>query len=94
MFEIDRGSKVLLVDQIRSEIIRRIESFQWVQGSRLPSVRALSKQLGVSIFTVSSAYEDLVAQQVIESRPGAGYYILAPTAPDVSKDLDKIIAPS
>ncbi len=61
MFEIDRSSKVLLVDQIRSAIITRIESLQWVQGGRLPSVRALSRQLGVSIFTVTSAYEDLVA---------------------------------
>ncbi|MHC8336763.1 aminotransferase-like domain-containing protein [Pseudomonas sp. HLT2-19-2] len=94
MFEIDRNSKMLLVDQIQSEIIGRIESFQWIQGSRLPSIRALSKQLGVSIFTVSSAYEDLVAQQVIESRPGAGYYILASALSGASKDLDKISAPS
>ncbi|WP_175649668.1 aminotransferase-like domain-containing protein [Pseudomonas sp. Marseille-P9899] len=94
MFEIDRNSKVLLVDQIRSAIISRIEAFQWVRGSRLPSVRALAKQLGVSIFTVSSAYEDLVAQQIIESRPGAGYYILASGPADTSKDLEKIIPPS
>lgn len=93
MFEIDRSSKTLLVDQIRSAIIARIESFQWVQGARLPSVRALSKQLGVSNFTVSSAYEDLVAQHIIESRPGAGYYILAVNPAGV-QDLDTLIPPS
>ncbi|MEF9673951.1 hypothetical protein QNM99_24695 [Pseudomonas sp. PCH446] len=32
MFQIDRNSKTLLVDQIRNAIIARIESFQWVQG--------------------------------------------------------------
>lgn len=94
MFEIDRNSKVLLVDQIRNAIISRIEAFQWVRGSRLPSVRALSKQLGVSIFTVSSAYEDLVARQIIESRPGAGYYIHASGPADTGKDAERMIPPS
>jgi DNA-binding transcriptional MocR family regulator len=94
MFEIDRGSKTLLVDQIRNAIVARIESLQWVQGSRLPSVRALSKQLGVSNFTVSSAYEDLVAQHIIESRPGAGYFVLATNPAGALKDLDELVPPS
>ena len=94
MFEIDRNSKVLLVDQIRSAIITRIESLQWVQGGRLPSVRALSKQLGVSIFTVTSAYEDLVAQHIIESRPGAGYFVLPVKQAGALKELDSLIPPS
>src|SRR5476651_1419484 len=94
MFQIDRNSKTLLVDQIRNAIIARIESFQWVQGGRLPSVRALAKQLGVSIFTVSSAYEDLVAQHIIESRPGAGYFILACHSVGPLKDIDTLVPPS
>jgi len=94
MFQIDRNSKTLLVDQIRNAIIARIESFQWVQGGRLPSVRALAKQLGVSIFTVSSAYEDLVAQHIIESRPGAGYFILACNSVGPLKDIDTLVPPS
>ena len=94
MFQIDRASKVLLVDQIRQGILARIEAFQWVQGARLPSVRALSKQLGVSIFTVTSAYEDLVAQHVIESRPGAGYFVLPVGQGGTASECDEAVVPS
>jgi len=94
MFQIDRNSKTLLVDQIKNAIIARIESFQWVQGGRLPSVRALARQLGVSIFTVSSAYDDLVAQHIIEPRPGAGYFILACNPVGPLKDTDTLVPPS
>jgi DNA-binding transcriptional MocR family regulator len=95
MFQIDRNSKVLLVDQIRQGVLERIETFKWVQGARLPSVRALSRQLGVSIFTVTSAYEDLVAQHMIESRPGAGYFVLPVThAPAAAEQDETVIMPS
>ena len=94
MFQIDRNSKVLLVDQIRRGVLERIEAFQWVQGARLPSVRALSRQLGVSIFTVTSAYEDLVAQHVVESRPGAGYFVLPVKQASAASDSDEAVVPS
>ncbi|WP_263260528.1 PLP-dependent aminotransferase family protein [Pseudomonas sp. RIT-PI-S] len=94
MFQIDRSSKVLLVDQIRHGIVDRIETSQWVQGARLPSVRALARQLGVSIYTVTGAYEDLVAQQVIESRPGTGYFVLPGKHCGGASDSGEAVVPS
>ncbi|WP_426149879.1 PLP-dependent aminotransferase family protein [Pseudomonas sp. DC3000-4b1] len=94
MFQIDRDSKTLLVDQVRQGILGGIETFHWVQGSRLPSVRALARQLGVSVFTVASAYEGLAARQVIEARPGAGYFVLPVRSDEPIGQMDEAVGPA
>jgi DNA-binding transcriptional MocR family regulator len=44
-------------------------------GERVPSVRRLSKQQGVSVSTVLQAYQRLESIGVIEARPQSGYYV-------------------
>lgn len=44
-------------------------------GDKLPSVRVLSKQHGVSISTTLQAYYHLEGKGLIESRPQSGYYV-------------------
>lgn len=44
-------------------------------GDKLPSVRMLSKQHGVSISTTLQAYYHLEGKGLIESRPQSGYYV-------------------
>src|SRR5258708_4671966 len=44
-------------------------------GDRVPSVRRLSNQQGVSVSTVLQAYQRLEAIGVIEARPESGYYV-------------------
>ncbi|AOA60034.1 aminotransferase-like domain-containing protein [Acinetobacter larvae] len=44
-------------------------------GAKLPSIRQLSRQLAVSTSTVVEAYERLLVQGLIYTRPGAGYYV-------------------
>ena len=44
-------------------------------GERVPSVRRLSQQKGVSVSTVLQAYQRLEAIGLIESRPQSGYYV-------------------
>lgn len=46
-------------------------------GERLPSTRDLARDLGVSRASVATAYERLVAEGFLESRPGAGTYATA-----------------
>ena len=46
-------------------------------GVRLPAVRVLAANLGVSRGTVESAYAELLAEGLITSRQGSGYYVLA-----------------
>ncbi len=44
-------------------------------GDRLPSVRIMSKEHGVSISTILQAYYMLESKGLIEARPQSGYYI-------------------
>ncbi len=47
-------------------------------GARLPSVRALSEQHGVSISTAVQAYRTLEDRGVIEARPKSGFFVRRP----------------
>lgn len=44
-------------------------------GARLPSVRALSEQQGVSVSTAVQAYRTLEDRGVIEARPKSGFFV-------------------
>jgi GntR family transcriptional regulator / MocR family aminotransferase len=60
-----------LYDALRDAIL----SCQLKPGSRLPSTRTLAADLGVSRNTVSSAFDQLLAEGYIDSRVGAGSYV-------------------
>lgn len=44
-------------------------------GEKLPSTRILASNLQISRSTVDLAYEQLVSEGYLESRPGSGYYV-------------------
>ena len=44
-------------------------------GDRVPSVRATSRERGISPTTIIHAYELLEGQGFIETRPRSGYYV-------------------
>ncbi len=50
-------------------------------GSRLPTVRELSKELGVSPTTVSEAWQSLAAVGAIDARGRQGTFVRQPTGP-------------
>ena len=57
MFPLDRDSNVPLADQIEARLRELIERAQLPPSSRLPSIRQLATQLGVSPNTVVVAYD-------------------------------------
>src|SRR6266481_2630421 len=60
-----------MVDQIREAIrCARIGP-----GTRLPSSRRLSEQLAISRNTVVRAYDLLLMEGIVESRPASGIYV-------------------
>ena len=63
----------MVMQDVRSKIAAR----NYLPGSRLPSVRAQAKTLGVSVSTVVEGYERLAAENVILARPGAGFLSVA-----------------
>lgn len=54
---------------------QRIEQGLYRSGERLPSVRALSSEHGVSISTVQQAYHVLETRQLIMPQPRSGYFV-------------------
>ncbi|MEC5145990.1 PLP-dependent aminotransferase family protein [Chitinophaga sp. 212800010-3] len=61
--------------QVADNIEQLIEKEVMKIGEKLPSVRMLSKQQGISLSTAFQAYYHLEAKGLIESRPKSGYYI-------------------
>ena len=78
MFNIVRKSPIPLGDQLVERVVELIESGRQPEGSRLPSVRQLARRVGVSVYTVTSAFERLSACghpagegcDVLDKRPG------------------------
>jgi DNA-binding transcriptional MocR family regulator len=69
------------IETVMAAIRARIASRACLPGSRLPSVRAQAKAMAVSVSTVVEAYDRLVAEGSITSRPGSGFYVAGPIAP-------------
>lgn len=70
--------KIFRYEQVVNKVESLIETLQLKPGDKIPSVRHVSKQLGVSLTTVFQAYGILEARGVILSRPRSGYYISFP----------------
>lgn len=85
-----------LYEEVAGRIIRLIDQGTYRPGDRLPSVRQLSSQAGVSLSTVMEAYRRLEDRGRIRARPQSGYYVqrepaaptkpvLRPAEPDISR---------
>jgi len=85
------------VERVMALVRERIERRVLSPGARLTSVRAMAEATGFSKSTVVEAYDRLVAERVIRSRAGSGFYIAAPLAPlslaQVGPRLDREIDP-
>ncbi|MDQ7981313.1 PLP-dependent aminotransferase family protein [Paraburkholderia sp. SARCC-3016] len=69
------ASALTLVDQLVQWARRRVDERVFRPGTRMPSIRKLALDKGVSRFTVVEAYERLVAQGYLDSRRGSGFYV-------------------
>ncbi|NTJ41069.1 PLP-dependent aminotransferase family protein [Agrobacterium larrymoorei] len=85
------------IDSVVAEIRRRIAARSLMPGAKLPSVRAIAKTMDLSVSTVVEAYERLVAEGVIRSRPGSGFYVTSVLAPlslaELAPKLDRAVDP-
>ncbi|KKI91226.1 GntR family transcriptional regulator [Bacillus sp. SA1-12] len=73
--EIQRNADISLTKQIYHSILDHIRSGLLEEEAQLPSVRELSKQLGVSLVTVVKAYQKLEHEGFITSIQGKGTFI-------------------
>ena len=89
MISIDKQSRTpvyeQLVDSFEKEIILGIRQ----PDSIIPSVRALSVELGINPNTVQKAYLELERRNITYSVPGVGRFVSAEGAAILKKDLSE-----
>ncbi|NVF14196.1 PLP-dependent aminotransferase family protein [Vreelandella maris] len=80
--------------QLQQWILQGIIDGRWTPGDRLPSIREICTQQGVSKATVQHALQRLEAQGFLEVRPKAGHFVtLAPKATAPPRTTSRIEAP-
>ncbi|CAN5616832.1 GntR family transcriptional regulator [soil metagenome] len=70
--KVDTRSGVPIYVQIVDQVQHAVEVGSLEAGDRLPTVRALAKELTVAPNTIVKAYNELQRSGLIESRPGIG----------------------
>jgi GntR family transcriptional regulator len=92
---LSKNSDVPLREQLATQILLGIVSFDLKPGQRLPSTRELAQRFQIHANTVSAAYRDLAERGWVEFRKGSGIYVREPAnqqTPGERLELDQIIA--
>ncbi len=72
---IETSSGVPITRQIADQVRAQCASGTLRPGDRLPSVRALARQLAVNQNTILRVYERLTAERLLERRHGSGTFV-------------------
>jgi DNA-binding transcriptional MocR family regulator len=70
-----KASSQSLNEQLSARFAQRIRDRLLAPGARLPSVRQCAQQQGVSPSTVVAAYDQLLAQGMVEARKNRGFFV-------------------
>ncbi len=89
--ELDHNSDTSLYVQLYELLRSEILSGGFAADERLPSLRSLSEQLGISVTTCARAYDQLMLEGYLEARPQSGYYVqkLDPAILPFSRDTEE-----
>ncbi len=74
-----------IYEQIYTQIRRQILSGSLVPGEALPSIRALAKDLRISVITTKRAYDELEAGGFVYTVAGKGCFV-ARQSPDLLRE--------
>lgn len=84
MITVDRDSSTPIYQQVFDGCREGILAGDYPAQSRLPAIRTLAKELGVSRNTVEAVYRQLVQEGYVTNRPGSGFYV-------ETLDLDPVV---
>jgi GntR family transcriptional regulator/MocR family aminotransferase len=74
-FFLDKQSEISLYEQLYQGIKKEIEEGVLKKNEKLPSKRKLANHLKISQTTIESAYQQLLAEGYIISKPKVGYFV-------------------
>lgn len=74
---ISNQSELPIYGQIKEQIKEQILNGQLPEGTVLPSIRKLAKEIGVSVITTTRAYNDLEEEGFIATMQGKGSVVLS-----------------
>ena len=91
---ISKNSEVPVREQLIAQITLAIAASDFKAGDKLPSTREIARRFNLHPNTVSSAYQQLVEQKLIQFRKGSGFYIAESAAEHVEgvRRLDELIS--
>lgn len=72
---ISNQSGVPIYEQIKEQIKASILSGELSEGTPLPSLRQLARDLQVSLVTTTRAYNELELEGFVQTMPGKGVYV-------------------
>lgn len=78
---LSRDSSMPLAQQLARRYAERIQQRLILPGTRLPSVRECARQHSISPYTVVAAYDQLLAQGLLEARKQRGFFVRETAAP-------------
>ena len=64
-----------IYEQITSQVKAQILSGTLAAGAKLPSIRALASDLGVSVITTKRAYDELEKEGFLYAVPAKGFFV-------------------
>lgn len=72
---LDRTARAPIYQQVAGQIRQQIDAGQLPAGTRLPTIRQLAQQLGVTRLTVQTAYAELQSGGWLEATVGRGTFV-------------------
>jgi GntR family transcriptional regulator len=92
---LSKNSEVPVREQLATQIVLGIVSWDLKPGQKLPSTRELARRFNIHSNTVSAAYRDLAERGWVELRRGSGIYVRehgSDQEPTAGLELDQLIS--
>jgi len=95
MFSVDPSDPTPVYAQLEQAIRGMITTGQLIPGDKLPTVRGLSKDLGLNTNTVARVYAELEQAGVVVTKRGAGTFVreAPPAPPQLERDKERELRP-
>ena len=84
---ISNASKAPIYEQIVTQLRQKIASGELAPGEMLPSIRALAKDLRISVITTKRAYDELEHQGLVVTVAGKGCFIAERNPEFIREDI-------